>query len=184
MFKVGDKIKLVTKDYGDTPNNPFWGGRYGSICGVINNIVTDDGLNIKVSWDNGCKNSYRKSDLQLLKARAVINQSSNNQKQSKMKKVVQDIDKVDVQVSQECTSNGFYGLLTKSKKTYFLIRANSKWVWASAGSETNYTKGDSDFKTAMDRALEFDDNVVVLMDTKDDLFQFMSNPAKYYNSLP
>lgn len=180
MFEKGDSVRLMTLEYGDNPNNPVWGGRHGSIYGVVDGFVNTDRLSIKIIWSNGKINAYNKEDLTL----AVIKRSNNNQKQSKMKKVVQDIDKVDVQLSQDCTSNGFYGLLTKSKKTYFLIRANSKWVWASVGSGTNYTKGDSDFKVAMDRAIEFDDNVVVIMDSQADLFQFMVNPKKHYGDMP
>ena len=59
-FSVGNKVKLVQTDYGDTPSNPIWNGTYGCIVGVIESI---DSSSIEVDWENGEHNGYFNSDL-------------------------------------------------------------------------------------------------------------------------
>jgi len=65
-FKIGDRVKLISSNWGDTSVNPRWGGAHGKIGGTI---VLYEGkcLETRVKWDNGEKNSYDFSDLQLIK---------------------------------------------------------------------------------------------------------------------
>jgi hypothetical protein len=65
MFKVGDRVKLVTALYGDSLNNPVWRGVCGEIVGTVKEISNKD-LPIKVNWDNGEQNPYTKRDLELI----------------------------------------------------------------------------------------------------------------------
>jgi len=46
-FKLGDKVKLITDAYGDTKNNPVWGGE----CGCIVGTVTTTDYPILVKWN-------------------------------------------------------------------------------------------------------------------------------------
>ena len=65
-FKIGDRVKYVSRSYGDGPSNPLWGGIYGEILGTIVNIVNTRGsLPLKVNWDNGNHNGYDEKDLVL-----------------------------------------------------------------------------------------------------------------------
>lgn len=61
-MKINDKVKLITNEYGDIPNNPIWGGKYGYIEGIITKI-TD---RVYVSWDNNMENSYEIKDLEVI----------------------------------------------------------------------------------------------------------------------
>jgi len=65
MFKVGDRVKLVTALYRDSLDNPVWGGVCGKIVGTVKEI-SNKGLPIKVNWDNGEYNDYMKEDLELI----------------------------------------------------------------------------------------------------------------------
>ena len=69
-FKTGDRVILITERHGCDCYNPVW-GRYGAdIVGTIircnESFVVDD-LRINVKWDNGMKNIYHYSDLELYK---------------------------------------------------------------------------------------------------------------------
>jgi hypothetical protein len=65
LFKVGDRVRLITKKYGDYYTNPIWGGKNGKITGTVIMARPPRGglLNIEVKWDNGQKNKYADSDL-------------------------------------------------------------------------------------------------------------------------
>jgi hypothetical protein len=65
MFKVGDRVKLVTALYGDSLNNPVWGGVCGKIVGTVKEI-SNKGLPIKVNWDNGEYDYYKEKALKLI----------------------------------------------------------------------------------------------------------------------
>ena len=56
-----------------------------------------------------------------------------------MRKVVKDADKVDIQLAADCTTKGYYGLLTDSGISYFLTKVNGKWHWLSVGGDRNYS---------------------------------------------
>lgn len=58
----GNRVKLVTHRYGESKDNPIWGGLYGKISGTI----IHEGLNPQVRWDNKKKNSYVDGDLELI----------------------------------------------------------------------------------------------------------------------
>ena len=65
QFKVGDRVKYVSGNFGDGPSNPLWNGKYGRILGTvvyITNITT--GLPYKVEWDNNTYNGYNEHDLE------------------------------------------------------------------------------------------------------------------------
>ena len=64
MFKIGDKVKLVTNRYGDHKNNPVWNGQFGKIEGTI----TDKYSNlIFVKWTKyKTNNNYDVEDLALI----------------------------------------------------------------------------------------------------------------------
>lgn len=66
MFKVNDRVKYVNRAFGDSIDNPFWGGIGGYIAGTVIQIM---GTSIDVKWDNGCKNIYRIQDLKYVKKR-------------------------------------------------------------------------------------------------------------------
>lgn len=60
-FSLGDRVRYVSNRWGDTTNNPLWGGRFGRIVGTVDRIRPaldiPDGW-VGVRWDNGCCNSY------------------------------------------------------------------------------------------------------------------------------
>ena len=62
-FKEGDIVKYVSGAWGDTPENPLWGGKYGKIKGRVCGI---DSNWILVEWDNVITNSYGSMDLCIL----------------------------------------------------------------------------------------------------------------------
>ena len=62
-FKVGDRVKYTSNDYGDYDDNPLWGGSQGNVIGEIHAIMEHDFLPIKVMWENGIENSYAPFDL-------------------------------------------------------------------------------------------------------------------------
>lgn len=59
-FKTGDRVRYVSGHWGDTNNNPLWGGAYGHIVGTVDRIngPYNDSSWIGVMWDNGSHNSY------------------------------------------------------------------------------------------------------------------------------
>lgn len=64
-FKVGDRVKYISGKHGDYNVNPLWGGKYGKIEGVVIKTADYSTLPIRVSWDNGGKNTYYERDLEL-----------------------------------------------------------------------------------------------------------------------
>lgn len=60
MFKVGNKVRYTSNSWEDCNNNPLWGGSQGQVVGTIYEI--NDW--IRVNWDNGESNAYRKEDLE------------------------------------------------------------------------------------------------------------------------
>jgi hypothetical protein len=66
-MSVGDKVKYVSGRFGDCAYNPLWGGSCGRVVGTVSNKHS---LHIQVMWNNGKRNSYEKSDLQLIKPKA------------------------------------------------------------------------------------------------------------------
>lgn len=68
-MKIGDKVKLVSHYYGDTPSNPVWYGIYGIIEGTVTNVGTGSMPTIWVNWDNGKKNTYMFKHLKLIEDR-------------------------------------------------------------------------------------------------------------------
>jgi hypothetical protein len=74
MFKVGDKVKYVSGEYGDEIANPLWGGINGKIEGVVvkKEIFDLDSLPIQVHWSNGFDNDYRPIDLEHIKKNSNI----------------------------------------------------------------------------------------------------------------
>ena len=65
-LQIGDLVKLISGTFSDSPNNPKWEGKYGKIKGMI--LHTDNGgdLPITVRWNNGFKNCYYPTHLELL----------------------------------------------------------------------------------------------------------------------
>ena len=96
-----------------------------------------------------------------------------------MKTITKDIATKDIERASNCTVKKYYGLITKTKIPYFLVKSNRKWHWISAGGDKNYSENHKEFDVAMQTALEFDDNQILLFDNKNDLFRFMINPSSY-----
>jgi len=67
-FKVGDRVKLITKRHGVGYSNPYW-PKYG-IEGVITETWQD--ITFYVKWDNTGKNSYSSNDLELVDVKPLI----------------------------------------------------------------------------------------------------------------
>ncbi len=63
-FKIGDRVKYIDNIYGDSINNPLWGGSYGYIVGTVDQIEDKDV--VCVAWDNKGHNSYRLGTLELV----------------------------------------------------------------------------------------------------------------------
>jgi len=71
-FKVGSRVKYISKTWGDTNNNPLWGGKHGKVVGTImeinpsfyNNRAGED-FDYYVKWDSGGRAYYAESDLSL-----------------------------------------------------------------------------------------------------------------------
>ena len=101
-----------------------------------------------------------------------------------MRKVVKDADKVDIQLAADCTTKGYYGLLTGSGISYFLTKIGGKWHWLSVGGDRNYGINYATFKDALDKAMDFDENKVMLFDKPNDVFKFMVDPANYISDVP
>jgi hypothetical protein len=70
-FEIGDKVKLITRYWGDWEGNPVWDGEYGKIEGTIIGFHENTRINsdewIDVNWSNGHKNSYHAKDLEIIK---------------------------------------------------------------------------------------------------------------------
>lgn len=68
MPKKGDRVIYTGGKYGDNPENPLWGGRYGGVIGTVIKIqklktysLMGDSKEVIfafVKWDNGKTNDY------------------------------------------------------------------------------------------------------------------------------
>ena len=69
-FKIGDEVKYISNNWGDTIDNPLWNGQYGKTIGVVKevftNILRHDKFNVTVTWNNGGFAYYENSDLELI----------------------------------------------------------------------------------------------------------------------
>jgi hypothetical protein len=67
MFKIGDKVKLISTKWGDSIWNPVWGGKCGRVEGKVAEVCGPSSLNpYYVKWDSGEGNGYREGDLELI----------------------------------------------------------------------------------------------------------------------
>jgi len=63
-FKVGDRVRLITKRHGVGSSNPVWGKFNGEkIVGTVDGVNRPWGNPVGVTWDNGELNSYKPRDL-------------------------------------------------------------------------------------------------------------------------
>ena len=129
-------------------------------------------IDIDISWDHDFFNFLNPT-----KFFKIITKNKND-----MRKVVKDADKVDIQLAADCTTKGYYGLITNSGIAYFLTKINGKWHWLSVGGDRNYSLNHTNFDSALEKAMEFDDNKVLLFDKPQDVFKFMTEPKSYLNA--
>lgn len=66
IITTGDRVKYVSKKWGDTPANPLWGGKYGEIAGIVESMYDFPIFPYNVEWNNGKSNSYYLDDIELL----------------------------------------------------------------------------------------------------------------------
>lgn len=64
-FKIGDRVKLISKVYEDSLSNPVWGGKQGKRAGTVF-YIGKGSLPICVEWYNGEPNDYNEKDLELM----------------------------------------------------------------------------------------------------------------------
>jgi hypothetical protein len=56
---LGTTVIYVTSEYGDTPENPMFGGRHGNQIGrVIDFLSAGENTFIRVKWPSGHENTY------------------------------------------------------------------------------------------------------------------------------
>lgn len=70
-FRIGDKVKLINDEFGDTLSNPIWDGKHGNMEGTVYNVsrpVTDEHFCVMVKWPTTRSNSYREIDLDFVKS--------------------------------------------------------------------------------------------------------------------
>jgi hypothetical protein len=62
-MKIGDRVKLISTRFIHCDENPIW-----SNCGVIGTIIKRSvrDMGISVVWDNGIRNAYHESDLEIM----------------------------------------------------------------------------------------------------------------------
>jgi len=67
ILKEGDRVRLVTSRWNDTPLNPVWGGNHGKVLGTVEKTPVKAGATewFDVRWDSGPVNSYRLEDIAL-----------------------------------------------------------------------------------------------------------------------
>uniref|UniRef100_A0A6M3JGI6 Uncharacterized protein n=1 Tax=viral metagenome TaxID=1070528 RepID=A0A6M3JGI6_9ZZZZ len=71
-FKCGNRVKYVSRIYGDELFNPVWGGKYGKVGGTITYFCAESDT-IIVHWDNRYKNDYCINDLELIHEQTQLN---------------------------------------------------------------------------------------------------------------
>jgi hypothetical protein len=59
--KIGQVVKLVSQQWGDSINNPIWGRSQGEVQGKITHVYPSY---VRVSWDNGQANVYEMGELE------------------------------------------------------------------------------------------------------------------------
>jgi len=71
MFRKGDRVRYISEEWGDSEDNPLWGGEHGHIVGTVGEYVSteEDDLTMGVKWDNGKFNTYTIADLELVRPR-------------------------------------------------------------------------------------------------------------------
>lgn len=62
MIELNSRVKLRPGIFGDSLNNPAWGGRHGYVLGTI--VILSDSGAIDVIWDNGKRNTYHAEELE------------------------------------------------------------------------------------------------------------------------
>lgn len=60
-MKIGDRVKYTSGNWGSYLENPLWKD-YG-----VRGTIKEEGLWLIVKWDNGSRNCYNESDLELTK---------------------------------------------------------------------------------------------------------------------
>ena len=60
-FKKGMLVAYTANCYGDTSNNPLWGGKYGHQLGEVIHVKSTEGDSTiyEVLWPQGRRNCYR-----------------------------------------------------------------------------------------------------------------------------
>ena len=71
-FKIGNRVKYISRSWGDEYANPLWGGRYGRVKGTVD-YVSLSSSPISVAWDNETHNSYDNTDLELIGEQEQLN---------------------------------------------------------------------------------------------------------------
>lgn len=84
LFNVGDRVKYISGNHGDSAWNPLWGGAQGKMQGTVTEV--DSPFPIRVDWKNGEYNTYNVNDLEKLtpsdetisqKAKSMLNELTN-----------------------------------------------------------------------------------------------------------
>lgn len=63
-FKIGDRVKYIGREFGDSEWNPLWNGKYGQIIGIVYTMYKGE-MDVHVEWYNGEENSYYYHNLEL-----------------------------------------------------------------------------------------------------------------------
>lgn len=61
-YKEGQIVALTSNDYEDAQSNPRWGGTYGYIWGLVDNVSTG----VHVRWSSGRSNGYTYAQLSII----------------------------------------------------------------------------------------------------------------------
>ena len=56
-FKIGDRVKYIGSEFGDSKWNPLWDGKCGKIVGIVYEMHKGS-MDVRIEWDNGEENSY------------------------------------------------------------------------------------------------------------------------------
>jgi hypothetical protein len=92
MFKIGDRVKLISTKWGDKINNPVWDGKHGRVEGKVAEVSNPSSSNpYLVRWDNGEENSYDKGDLELI----------TEEKMEKKYEAIKDFTKYDYIIAHQ-----------------------------------------------------------------------------------
>jgi len=60
-FPPNTRVILISPEYGDTPENPVWGGKSGYVVGTVTEIFWKPGYHtVWVHWDNNRSETYHK----------------------------------------------------------------------------------------------------------------------------